>query len=71
MKRLLVLLVIGFATTAGIARGDGTFSIVPGPLTLPSAASPNGADLILAPTWTTPPAQPVQLFEAGKEGEEQ
>jgi murein DD-endopeptidase MepM/ murein hydrolase activator NlpD len=61
MKRLLVLLVIGFATTAGIARGDGTFSIVPGTFTLPSAASPNGAELILAPTWTTPPAQPVQL----------
>src|SRR6266536_3937912 len=61
MKRLLVLLLVVFATTTGIARGDGTFAIGPGTFTLPSAASPNGAELVLAPTWTTPPAQPVQL----------
>ena len=62
MKRLLLLLVVGLVATAGIARGDdNTFAIVPGTFTLPSADYPNGADLVLAPSWTTPPAQPVQL----------
>jgi murein DD-endopeptidase MepM/ murein hydrolase activator NlpD len=61
IKRLILLLVIGLVTTAGIARGDGTFAIAQGTFTLPSADYPNGAELILEPTWTTPPAQPVQL----------
>ncbi len=62
MKRLLALLVIALAaTTAGVARGDSTFAVVTGAITLPGSDYPNGADLILSPAWTTPPAQPVQL----------
>jgi murein DD-endopeptidase MepM/ murein hydrolase activator NlpD len=62
MKRVLLLLVVGALTTAGAARGDGnTFAIVPGAVALPSAEYANGTDLVLAPTWMTPPAQPVQF----------
>jgi membrane-bound lytic murein transglycosylase B len=57
MKRLVALLLVALAGTAGIARAD----TLPGTVTLPSADYPNGADLILAPAWTTPPAQPAQL----------
>jgi murein DD-endopeptidase MepM/ murein hydrolase activator NlpD len=61
MKRLLVLLVIALAGTAGTARGDDTFAVVPGTFTLPSADYPNGGALVLPPAWTAPPAQPAQL----------
>ena len=61
MKRVLVLCLVLLAGTAGIARGDDTFAIVQGTFTLPSADFPNGSELVLAPAWTTPPAQPVQL----------
>ena len=62
MKRLLLLLVAGLLTTTGVARGDGnTFAIVPGAAALPSAQYANGTDLVLAPTWMTPTAQPVEL----------
>ncbi len=62
MKRVLLLLVAGLLTTAGAARGDGTtFAIVPGAVALPSAQYANGTELVLAPTWMTPPAQPVQF----------
>ena len=64
MKRLLVLLVVALAATAGVARGDDTFAIVPGAFTLPGADYPNGANLILPPAWTTPPTEPVQLSYA-------
>jgi murein DD-endopeptidase MepM/ murein hydrolase activator NlpD len=62
MKRVLLLLVVGLLATAGIARGDSnTFAIVPGAVALPSAQYANGTDFVLAPTWMTPPAQPVQF----------
>ncbi len=61
MKRLVALLLVGLAVTAGVARGDTSFSLVSGTPTLPSAADPNGASLVLAPAWTSPPAQPAQL----------
>jgi murein DD-endopeptidase MepM/ murein hydrolase activator NlpD len=64
MRRLLLLLVVGLVATAGAARGDGNvlgFTAVPGALSLPSADFPNGADLVLPPAWTQPPAQPEQL----------
>ena len=60
MKRLLLL--VGLLATAGMARGDDTtFAVAPGTTLLPSADLPNGADLVLAPAWMTPPAQPEQL----------
>jgi murein DD-endopeptidase MepM/ murein hydrolase activator NlpD len=62
MKHLLVLLVVGLAATAGVARGGGTtFAIVPGAVMLPSAGFANGAGPVLPPAWTVPPASPVQL----------
>jgi murein DD-endopeptidase MepM/ murein hydrolase activator NlpD len=62
VKRILILLTIGLIATAGAARGDDTsFASTTGALTLPSAQNPNGAELVLAPSWMTPPAQPVQL----------
>jgi len=76
MKRLVVLALVAVLATGGAARGNGpTFSIASGdagsapaaqvaavaPVSLPSASFPNGADLALAPAWTVPPAQPVQL----------
>ena len=62
MKRALVLLVVGLATTTGVARGNEQMpSITPTAPALPSASTPNGAELVLAPNWMTPPAQPVQL----------
>ncbi len=61
MKRLVVLLVIALIGTAGAARGDDMFAIVPGTITLPGSDYPNDAGLVLPPAWTTPPAQPEQL----------
>ena len=62
MKRLALTLVVGLLVTTGAARGDGsTFSVATGTSALPSASVPNGSDLSLAPSWTVPPAQPVQL----------
>jgi murein DD-endopeptidase MepM/ murein hydrolase activator NlpD len=64
VKRVVVLLVVAAAlvSTTGVARGDGqAFSVVSSVAALPSAAAPNGPDLGLAPNWTTPPANPVQL----------
>jgi murein DD-endopeptidase MepM/ murein hydrolase activator NlpD len=62
VRRLAVLLAVGVLATGGVARGDGpTFSVASGSEVLPSAALANGSDLSLAPAWTVPPAQPVQL----------
>jgi murein DD-endopeptidase MepM/ murein hydrolase activator NlpD len=63
VKRVLCfLLLVGLVVPAGVARGDGgTFAVVPETFSLPTASSPNGADLGLAPAWLTPPAEPVQL----------
>ena len=63
MRRLLAfLLVAAVVGPAAAARGgDGTFVVAPEAFALPSAHSPNGADLGLAPTWLSPPAEPVQL----------
>jgi murein DD-endopeptidase MepM/ murein hydrolase activator NlpD len=62
VKRALALCLVLLAATAGVARGDGTtFAIVRDTFTLPSPDYPNGADLVLAPSWMTPPAEPVQL----------
>ena len=62
MKRLLVPLLVGLLACAGAARGDGpTFSVVQGESALPTASFANGSELALAPDWTFPPAQPVQL----------
>ena len=61
MKRLLALLLVAAAATAGVARGDNTFAVVQGTLTLPSAEIPNAGDLLMPEAWTTPPAEPVQL----------
>ncbi len=62
MRRLLLAVVVAcLVLPAGAARGGLTFSLVPGPLTLPDAVSPNVSSLGLAPSWTTPPAQPAQL----------
>jgi murein DD-endopeptidase MepM/ murein hydrolase activator NlpD len=62
VKRLALVLVVGLLVTTGAARGDGsTFSVATGTPALPSASVPNGSDLSLAPSWTVPPAQPVQL----------
>ena len=59
---LLLLLVAALAATGGVARGDvSTFTVVQGPSLLPSSVVANGGDLVLAPAWTTPPTQPVQL----------
>ncbi len=57
MKRLLVAVVILIATTGG-AHGD-TFAVASA---YPSASAPNQSEEIsLPPSWTSPPAQPVQL----------
>jgi murein DD-endopeptidase MepM/ murein hydrolase activator NlpD len=62
VKRLVLTLVVGLLVTTGAARGDGsTFSVATGTPALPSASVPNGSDLSLSPSWTQPPAQPVQL----------
>ncbi len=59
MRRIVLLVVLaGLVATGGVARGDGATYAVAG---LPSAATPNGAGLALAPSWLTPPAEPVQL----------
>jgi murein DD-endopeptidase MepM/ murein hydrolase activator NlpD len=60
MNRLIALLLVALAGTASIARAD-TLAVDPGTVTLPSADYPNGADLVLDPAWTAPPAQPAQL----------
>lgn len=63
MRRLFVpLLVALLAACVGVARGDGTtFSVVQGAPALPTATLANGSELVLAPDWTFPPAQPAQL----------
>ncbi|MGE5275172.1 MAG: lytic murein transglycosylase [Verrucomicrobiota bacterium] len=61
MKRLLVPLLVGLLACAGAARGGPTFSVVQGAPQLPTSVLANGGDLVLAPDWTFPPAQPVQL----------
>jgi murein DD-endopeptidase MepM/ murein hydrolase activator NlpD len=62
VKRFVSLVLVGLALTAGVAHADErTFAIVSGPPALPSAADPNGAGLLLAPSWLSPPAEPVQL----------
>jgi murein DD-endopeptidase MepM/ murein hydrolase activator NlpD len=62
VKRLLVPLLVGLLVCAGAARGDGpTFSVVQGESVLPTASFANGSELALAPDWTFPPAQPVQI----------
>jgi murein DD-endopeptidase MepM/ murein hydrolase activator NlpD len=59
---LLALLVAALAATGGVAHGDvRTFTVVQGESVLPSSVFANGGDLALAPAWTVPPAQPVQL----------
>jgi murein DD-endopeptidase MepM/ murein hydrolase activator NlpD len=61
VKRLLVPLIVGLLACAGAAQGGPTFSVVQGAPALPTATLANGAELVLAPDWTFPPAQPVQL----------
>ena len=61
MKRLLVPLLVGLLACAGAARGGPSFSVVQGAPPLPTSVLANGGDLVLAPDWTFPPAQPVQL----------
>ena len=61
MKRLLVPLLVGLLVCAGAAHGGPSFSVVQGTPTLPTSILANGGDLVLAPDWTYPPAQPVQL----------
>jgi murein DD-endopeptidase MepM/ murein hydrolase activator NlpD len=59
---LFLLLVGALVATAGVARGDTrSFTLASAQVALPAAAYPNGSDLVLAPSWTTPPAQAVQL----------
>jgi murein DD-endopeptidase MepM/ murein hydrolase activator NlpD len=63
MKRILVLL-IGLALTSGAARSDAAdFTVSSGQVALPSAGAPNGADLVLAPSWLSPPVAPPQLSD--------
>ena len=61
MRRLLVPLLVGVLACAGAASGGPTFSVVQGASPLPTSVLANGGDLTLAPDWTFPPAQPVQL----------
>jgi murein DD-endopeptidase MepM/ murein hydrolase activator NlpD len=61
VKRLLVPLLVGLLACAGAARGGPSFSVVQGATTLPTSVLANGDELVLAPDWTFPPAQPVQL----------
>jgi murein DD-endopeptidase MepM/ murein hydrolase activator NlpD len=63
VNRFLIVLVVGLALTTGIARGESTtsFAMVSGDAALPSAGAPNGADLVLSPSWTTPPVAAIQL----------
>jgi len=64
LRRILcLLLLVGLAVPAALARGGGasTYAVVAGPISLPTAYAPNGADLGLAPTWLSPPTQPLQL----------
>ena len=62
MKRILLVLLVGLLATGGVARGDGRmFAIASGASTLPSPAFSNGGQLVLAPTWSTPPVTPVHL----------
>jgi murein DD-endopeptidase MepM/ murein hydrolase activator NlpD len=64
LRRVLcLLLLVGLAVPAALARGGGagTYAVVPGPVSLPTAYAPNGADLQLSPAWMSPPTQPVEL----------
>jgi murein DD-endopeptidase MepM/ murein hydrolase activator NlpD len=65
VRRALVLaLVVGLLGAAGATRGGaGTFAVVSGSSLLPSAVSPNGPELILAPSWLTSPAAPLRLSD--------
>jgi murein DD-endopeptidase MepM/ murein hydrolase activator NlpD len=59
---LSLILLVGLVAPAAVARGDvDTFTVVPQTFSLPNASAPNGADLALAPAWSAPPAEPVQL----------
>jgi murein DD-endopeptidase MepM/ murein hydrolase activator NlpD len=62
VKRILLPLLVAVLATGGVARGEGSsFTVVQGESLLPSSVIANGGDLALAPAWTVPPAQPVQL----------
>jgi murein DD-endopeptidase MepM/ murein hydrolase activator NlpD len=61
VKRLIVPVLVGLLVCVGAARGGPTFSVVQGAPALPTASLPNGSELVLAPSWTFPPAQPAQL----------
>src|SRR6185295_5157991 len=61
---LLLALAVPLAATGGTARADDGYALSQGTVMLPSAGYANGPDLVLAPTWTSPPAQPVQLSYA-------
>jgi murein DD-endopeptidase MepM/ murein hydrolase activator NlpD len=63
LRRLLcLLLLVGLGVPAGAAHGgDETFAVVSDTFVLPTAEVPNGAELTLAPTWLTPPVEPVQV----------
>ena len=66
MKRLFILAACALvlAGAAGTARADDSFAVVQGALTLPSPEFPNAGNLVLAPAWTSPPAQPIVLSYA-------
>jgi hypothetical protein len=62
VKRLLVPLLVGLLACGGAARANGpTFSVVQGAPALPTSTFANGGELVLAPDWTFPPAEPAQL----------
>ena len=61
-RAFFLILLVGLVAPAAVARGHAdTFTVVSGTVSLPSAYSPNGADLALAQAWSAPPAQPVQV----------
>lgn len=64
MKRAAAIVLVALtAALAGTARADdgATYSVVSGVFTLPSSDFPNAAGLALAPAWTSPPSQPVEM----------
>jgi murein DD-endopeptidase MepM/ murein hydrolase activator NlpD len=63
MTRVLVLLV-GLALACGAASSDAAdFAVSRGSVPLPSATVPNGGDLVLAPSWLSPPVEPLRLSD--------
>ena len=63
MKRVLLLLV-ALALASGAAGSDAAvFTLSPREVALPSAGAPNGAELVLAPSWLSPPAEPLRLSD--------